>query len=868
MTLLTLLVFGMALAALVRTQQLRSDLDILRRQIDAMQSVKRPRPAAAIETAGIAGAPSPKTTPATHAPPLATRQLAAANRTSTKSSEIERLLATRWGIWLGAVALLFAGAFLVRYAADNGLLGPTTRCITAAALGLALIGAAEAAKRWTPSGAAILWTAGGKLPQEYGPTALASGGLATLFGAAYSAGPGYGLIGPIPSFAALATIGISGLALSLRHGPLVTAVGIGCAMGTPALIDVTAPSRAILFTYLAIVTATAAAVMSRTGWTWLGRAAAGGGTAWVLIAGGMPDPWPAAVFMPVATTLLIMPPLQAMPATASRWLAWITIGLFGTAGIIVGATMTPAGTWTVLGTLMLSPLACARGNRDAEMDRLPWFAAALGCMALAAWDLAQNPMGPWQQAAAPILQACAAGLALFCWGCGHAVSHQAKHPERWAALPAGVPVAALAIVHLRTSNDAEPLFWAWLALATTTWSAIAAGLELAMGGPPAGTDPEEDGRSRRVAGVHAAGAAAGLGLACAFLLGGDWLTLSIALFPPALAWIAELFGLAALRKVAIVAAGIVIVRLIDKAGMLWTPEHGAEAAIRTPVAYAISMVSFAFAAMRFRRTREDLTVTVLESGAWALGTAAALLELRQLSMGEGNIVSWFASACLWTTGLACIATAARWLDAHNHRRVTGYAWRIEGGAALCLGIGLLIANPAFTAEIAPGVTVFNALLAGYLVPAALAGQACRSKPALGTGTRRAMGAYAGIAAWAWITLEVRRVAHGNQMGLFDAPIWNSESWAYSGAWLAYAGALMAGRIVGKQRSLRLAGLGVATATSAKVFLLDMAGLTGLWRVASFLGLGLTLIALGMAHARFVGKEEGIPGADYRIRTKR
>ena len=38
---------------------------------------------------------------------------------------------------------------------------------------------------------------------------------------------------------------------------------------------------------------------------------------------------------------------------------------------------------------------------------------------------------------------------------------------------------------------------------------------------------------------------------------------------------------------------------------------------------------------------------------------------------------------------------------------------------------------------------------------------------------------------------------------------------------------------------------------AKVFLIDMSGLTGLWRVLSFLGLGLALIGLGAVQRRFV-----------------
>ena len=40
-------------------------------------------------------------------------------------------------------------------------------------------------------------------------------------------------------------------------------------------------------------------------------------------------------------------------------------------------------------------------------------------------------------------------------------------------------------------------------------------------------------------------------------------------------------------------------------------------------------------------------------------------------------------------------------------------------------------------------------------------------------------------------------------------------------------------------------------TVAKVFLIDMGSLDGLYRVASFLGLGLSLVGIGYLYQRFV-----------------
>ena len=51
-------------------------------------------------------------------------------------------------------------------------------------------------------------------------------------------------------------------------------------------------------------------------------------------------------------------------------------------------------------------------------------------------------------------------------------------------------------------------------------------------------------------------------------------------------------------------------------------------------------------------------------------------------------------------------------------------------------------------------------------------------------------------------------------------------------------------------------------TVVKVFLLDMAGLTGVWRALSFIGLGLVLIGIGYLYQRllFAKKPPAAPAA--------
>ncbi len=51
--------------------------------------------------------------------------------------------------------------------------------------------------------------------------------------------------------------------------------------------------------------------------------------------------------------------------------------------------------------------------------------------------------------------------------------------------------------------------------------------------------------------------------------------------------------------------------------------------------------------------------------------------------------------------------------------------------------------------------------------------------------------------------------------------------------------------------MRYASLALLMMTVAKVFLIDLSELTGLYRVASFMGLGLILAGIGYLYQRFV-----------------
>jgi uncharacterized membrane protein len=90
-------------------------------------------------------------------------------------------------------------------------------------------------------------------------------------------------------------------------------------------------------------------------------------------------------------------------------------------------------------------------------------------------------------------------------------------------------------------------------------------------------------------------------------------------------------------------------------------------------------------------------------------------------------------------------------------------------------------------------------------------------------------------------LEIRRFWQGDFLG---APgVTQPELYSYTIALLLMGAALIYQSIATRSATLRRIAMTVIALTIAKVFLIDAAGLTGLTRVFSFLGLGLSLAGL-------------------------
>jgi uncharacterized membrane protein len=109
-----------------------------------------------------------------------------------------------------------------------------------------------------------------------------------------------------------------------------------------------------------------------------------------------------------------------------------------------------------------------------------------------------------------------------------------------------------------------------------------------------------------------------------------------------------------------------------------------------------------------------------------------------------------------------------------------------------------------------------------------------------------------ILLFAFISLNVRWFYHGEYL---DGNITsNSEIYTYSASWLLLGIGLLIYGTLKNHKPIRIASLIVMIISIGKVFLYDASALSGLYRIFSFLGLGVILLGLSYFYSIFVFKE--------------
>ena len=862
---------AMAIRSLIADRRLKAQLDLLSGKLAMVDHrVFRlderltalaggppiaPPPEAAAPAARVSEAPAvaaPEPTPA--APPRAAEPAvvppppAAAPRRNW-----EQRFAERWLVWLGGVTLALGGAFLVKLSIDYGLLTPPVRVILAVLLGIGLCAGADWVARREPTDEA---TAAGRASPV--PPALAAAGSATIFAAFYAAYQLYGLISPTLAFPLLAATAIATVALSLRHGIFVAALGLVGAYAVPALVASDTPHALPLFAYLAVVTAGLLAVLRHRSWWVLAWPALGAAFGWAMLWLGLQSAHPETSvvgFYILAQLGLFAALRRGVPRVGFLTgvavspqigpLVRVAYGLFALAAFVLVHVADFA--FASLVTVFAAAAAMlALAYRDRDLDDLIATASVLVLAVLASWHLpllvapdaflagVRLPV-----AFAEFTNACLVGFALLGGG-GFVAQMRAPRPGRWAGMSVVASALILVIAYWRLHGYGFDLGWSTLSL-------VLAGLNLAAA---ASVAPRRNGELEiEIAlAAYAVGVLGGTILAATFALSTAWLTVAIALHLPALGWIEGRLDLKVLRWVAAVIAGIVLVRLALN-------PYAFDYLMAAPIfnwllyGYGVPALAFIVATRQFGSRADDLLVGLLEAGSLLFTTLLLSFELRHALYGRitaplSDLGKDALDPLLWLA----LSAGSLWLGERRQRPVLRIGGIILFGLASAqIVFWHVLANNPMASGAAVGRTmIFDVLSLAYLLPGMLYAGFVLGR--LGPSSLRlAARILAAGLVFVWLTLEVRHAFQGEFLAYGTTG--DAEWYTYSATWLVFAGIGLAVGLVRRDEWLRRVSLGGVALVIAKVFLFDMAQLEGIYRALSFLGLGATLVGIGYAYRR-------------------
>ncbi len=773
--------------------------------------------------------------------------------------DMEQALASRWFVWIGGIAIAVGGLLFVKYAYDNGLISPALQIVLGLIAAAVLVLAGELLRRRDPR----------RAQDNYVPAALSAAGIVTAFGAIYAAYALYGLVGPTTAFIGLALVGLGAMALSGLQGPFIAALGLVGSYVTPALVSTDHPSALGFFPYLAVILGASLFTLRGRNWWWLGYAAIAGGFLWAI--GWFVGPYSPADTLIAGLFGLVLGVVSMFGLRGRGILAVesgellpqpnltqpLAIGLVGLAAqsAVLFALLHVSGHATLALVLFFAGLAVlvaiAWAKRGVAV--LAPAAALIGFAAMMAWDevafhqLAMDERGIWSSvmggdaprflnwmvlAAAALTLAGLAGVKL--------------RPGKWLWALLASLAAVLYVVGAWGRVDALLSPLAWMAIAC-----VAAALLLAT----AWSNREEEGGANHPAGILAAGSAALLVFAADRLFDGVWLTLAIAILAALYALGSRMLRARLMGPVTSALATLVAVKLFVSRE-LWNDDRTLPLGQHWPLyAYGVPVVLFLIASRWLKSAGHLRSSIALEGISLGLIMSLVSLELRVLIAGgisadEPTLLEMAAHFLTWMA--AAYGLMYRQQIYSSFVSLWGARALLAASAAGVVLISLVALNPVVTEEPMPGNVLFNSLLLAYLAPVVLLGLIAPKLASIGwEKLRPAAGLLALLLVFVYVTLETKRVFQGPLLVAQSESI--AESYAYSAVWLVLALALfVAGIRLGRQ-VVRYAGLGVMTLVVLKVFLWDMSSLEGLYRIASFVGLGLCLVAIGWLYQRFVLK---------------
>lgn len=767
-------------------------------------------------------------------------------------TRLKSWLSANWTLAIAALSLILGGVFMVQYGVENGLLTPKMRVLGALLLASGLIAGGEFLRRRH-----------GDVEHntlQHLPSTLAGAGVVVAFVAILSAHALYDLIGPVLAFSGLALLSVLAIALGWIYGPVLSAIGLVGASAAPFLIQTESKSALLLYPYFALIALMGLSIDSLKRWAWVSALALlASSIALVLI--WLADPHALALAgaaLVIGLGAVCIPnqhllPQHAGPSLIDQFLrrdkAHFT-SLLAAAGVVIiaGAAMLVALTstsqsdsWLGIFLLVLLSFLGFFGLRYAPaLHVLGLIGPSLFLVCLVLLALIQGPIFAAESLTSNnslmLLTALSALISLF----GYYRLRSLITTDAaifWVVGTAGfLPVSIFLLEFFWAPSDV---------IGTSRWAMMvvfSAALLIGFARHRAGLSGQD---TFLHCGFFSAGAIVLIALVAFILLTKTALSLGLGVVIVLTALLDRRWPMPPLAWVIQIGIAVIVYRLIVDPGIDWSLQHASAwdfYLVHLGSLLALGAVWFLLPADR------ALVRSVAESSAFNLLAVFLTVLLARLIGAEDFQQHWGygLSAFVWFS----TAFAQLWRYPYSQ----GLARRVRlifAALSSLLGIVLLaqvissIDALTYSGELVLGPPVLDSLALAFLPLALLAAAGAvvleKRNATIPDWCRPSLISLSAMLFLLWGWLEIRRLWRGPDLSVAGPS--DGELYSYTVAMLILSLAGLALAFLKRSRLLqKIAMIGVAL-TIAKVFLIDMSGLSGLVRVAAFVGLGLALTAL-------------------------
>ncbi|MGR5352791.1 DUF2339 domain-containing protein [Vibrio sp. DNB22_19_2] len=762
---------------------------------------------------------------------------------SVFEKQANKLLANiqeNWLVWVGAIAMLIGGGYLVQVIGSHIELSPLMRVTIAFSLSLATVLAGEWFHRKEQKNPERAKRAHGF---TYVPAAIAGTGLTGVYCTVIFAFVFYQLLLPSVSLVILAGAAFSSLALSLRQGPLMAVLGIIGGYSAPLWVAGTEPNYYLLASYISAISFAATLLMQSVQRAWLSPS----------------------ITIPHLLWMLVL--IERLPTdTLFSWLGiFLSLTLYLVFAVPrLGWALHPRyrhchGKWThpptaialTLVLLMLSALARMPTINITQMLYLYAFLLALIWLPAIrqSWSLRLFLPSTLITATAILLLS----IALE--------SIYMPNAQTWVlvALAVSITLTALRTLCQILAGDRSPIalmlllvlapsmalitllyadeFMGRHVLGWTAFTALVAFYYLVLGH-----------RLQAVA-LECSAIMHAIIAGTAFVwLSDSWFTTAISIQVAVMALQTQINLFRPANWAVKVAMGILVVRLTLLPFIpQWQPVNAGHWAW-VLISYLPSLAILAYARTVLHRSDTELA-NWFEGAFLHVFLMAVFTQTNYWLTGQygylGDID--FTSAIVFANQALVMGLVYSYRSqfAQKLTRVyQAYSYLLWGTFVVLMMLLNSLESPLMINNVsAESLPVFNMLSLGWLLPAVILLVTTYKRWNTLQIPRPVVASFGLILATAWLGMSVRQFWQPVSMTLAQ-PTGMAELFSYSIAGLIVGGILTWVGATRKAMTIQRIGLAVLACVALKVFLWDVSSLDGFWRAISFLGLGASLIGLG------------------------